>query len=208
MCLIYKTKRVGKKRKTTINVTKMHYKASLLFNFYLGDILIWPLVWLPREVVVTGVVVYRWSKIGSLFIVGKLPVIPLPGCCRKLAGVEGKFCKELLLILLKLLELASSLCIEFSFKSLSTLQSLLQSSGRGFTNDSFKSNKLMRLWSSPMAIWWPLALHLILFKAGVPSMTMDALGTSVSLMRFQRSRRPVPSAHANTAGLIGDHWTS
>ncbi len=182
-------------------------------SYHLGDILIWPFDWLLSAEVVTGVVVYRWSNIGSLLIDGKLLVNPLlfDGCCKKFAGVDGKFWSGLFPALLLRLdedELASSLCVEFSLRSLSTLHSLFQSSGRGLANDSFKSNRLMRPWSSPIAIWWPVGLQRILLRAGVPSIRIDALGTSVSFIRFQRSRRPVPSAHANTAGLMGDHWTS
>lgn len=32
--------------------------------------------------------------------------------------------------------------------------------------------------------------------------------TSVSLLRFQRSKRPIPSTQAKSAGCTGDHMTS
>lgn len=62
--------------------------------------------------------------------------------------------------------------------------------------------------SSPARIWWPLGFQMSLLTATPPSIPMEAVGSSVSLFRFQRSIRPIPSAVAKSAGWIGDHLTS
>ena len=55
----------------------------------------------------------------------------------------------------------------------------------------------------------PEGVHETLLRAaGGPSVTTEAVDTSVSLLRFQMSSRPVPSTVANTEGWVGLQATS
>lgn len=66
----------------------------------------------------------------------------------------------------------------------------------------------MRPESSPHVTWLPDGVHDTWFSAGLPSTMAVAVGTSVSALRFHKSRRPVPSTAANSAGCCGDQATS
>ncbi len=102
----------------------------------------------------------------------------------------------------------SSSSFVFSLRSCSTRTNFCQSSARTWPYSSLTSNMLILPWSSPTAICKPLCDQRSLLSAGEPSTVMDALGNSVSFIRFQRSKRPLPSTHAYTAGCTGDHATS
>lgn len=62
-------------------------------------------------------------------------------------------------------------------------------------------------YSSPTLKWVPFCDHIRLFNNGELSRTVLAVGDSVLLLRFHKSKRPVTSIAANTDGCTGDQAT-
>ena len=85
---------------------------------------------------------------------------------------------------------------------------LFHSSGCGTASCSPTSYTQILPQSSPAATWRPLWVQVTRLSAAPPSTVTLALATSVSLLRFQRSSRPVPSTAAKRAGCCGDQAQS